>query len=107
MFQQKVTKNEEIVRNKCKKHLNEIINGIGRTENRYGVVVVTFYGGDISSTHKKGEWVKYLNALKDLIEGLETEFDKLWLVDLNAGYLNDIFSARIAIAIHNENKKVN
>ena len=94
------------------KHLNETINAVGHIEYGYGsIVVVTFYGGVISSTHKKGEWVKYLNALKDLIEGLETEFDKIWLVDLNSGYVNDIFSARIAIVIRNivirnEDKKV-
>lgn len=97
MFQRKNTKNKEIVRDKCKKHLNETINGIGHTEYGYGIVLVTFYGGDISSTNKKGEWVKYLNALKELLEGLETEFDKVWLVDLNSGYVNDIFSVRIAI----------
>ena len=100
MFQQKITKNEKkVVIDKCKKHLNETINGIGHTEYGYGIMVVTFYGGDISSTHKKGEWVKYLNALKELLEGLETEFDKIWLVDLNSGYVNDVFSARIAIVI--------
>lgn len=107
MSQQKNTKNEEIVRDKCKKYLNETINVIGHTEYGYGIVLVTFYGGDISSSNKKGEWIKYLNALKELLEGLESEFDKVWLIDLNSGYVNDVFSVRIAIAIHNEDKKVN
>ncbi len=104
-----------VIRDICEKHhliyshlVNETIHSIGDIrygyddddEPDYSHMIITFYGGDNSGTGDKGKWVRYLTAIKELVESLETEFDKVWLIKLDVDCPDDVFS--VQIAVHNE-----
>ena len=96
---------EELVRDICEKYLNETINEVGGIgygyddddKPDYSHMLVTFYGGDNSGTGDKGKWVRYLTAIKELVEKLETEFDNVWLINLDVDCPDDVFSIHIAV----------
>lgn len=96
---------EELVRDICEKYLNETINEVGGIGYGYGDddkpdhshMIVTFYGGDNSGTGDKGKWARYLTAIKELVESLETEFDYVWLIKLDVDCPDDVFTVQIAV----------
>jgi hypothetical protein len=96
---------EELVRDICEQYLNEAINEVGGIrygyedddEPDYSHMIITFYGGDNSDTGDKGKWARYLTVIKELVEKLETEFDNVWLVDLDVDCPDDVFSIHIAV----------
>ena len=96
---------ENLVRDICEKYLNETINEVGGIGYGYddddkpdhSHMIVTFYGGDNSGTSDKGKWTRYLTAIKELVERLETEFDNVWLINLDVDCPDDVFSIHIAV----------
>jgi hypothetical protein len=101
-----------VLRDICKKHhltyshlVNETIHSIGDigygydddNEPDYSHMIITFYGGDNSGTGDRGKWARYLTAIKELVESLETEFDKVWLINLDVDCPDDVFSVQIAV----------
>jgi hypothetical protein len=111
MLTGEIIKDEKMVREICKKHLtyshlvNETIRSIGDIgygyydddEPDYSHMIVTFHGGDNSGTGDKGKWARYLTAIKELVESLETEFDNVWLIKLDVDCPDDVFSIHIAV----------
>lgn len=106
MFMGGTPKDVEIVRGICKKYLNETIKQIGCMGyelNDYSYMVVNFLGGDNSGTNEKGKWIKYLNAIKELVENLETEFDIVSIIDMDIDCSDDEFC--VTVSLRNKDDK--
>jgi hypothetical protein len=95
---------EEQVRPICERYLNDTINEVGmicygydEEETDYSHMLVTFYGGENACVSDKGKWSNYLINIKNLVEDLEMEFDKVWLVTLSVDCPDDVFSLVVAV----------
>ena len=112
MLTGEIIRDDQIIRDICKKkhlmysHLvnqtihevGDIIYGLSDDDKPdYNRMVITFYGGDNSGTGDRSKWARYLTAIKELIESLETEFDNVWLIKLDVNCLDDLFSVQIAV----------
>ena len=95
---------EELVRPICEKYLNDTIDEVGmicygydEEETDHSHMLVTFYGGENACVSDKGKWSNYLINIKNLVEDLEMEFDKVWLVTLSVDCPDDVFSLVVAV----------
>jgi hypothetical protein len=68
-----------------------IMHQLGTEQDPY--YIATIFGGDNGS----GNWKKYLNEVKKLVNELSKKFSDVWIVDWWNDCLDDVYTLRVGV----------